>query len=256
VAPVLAGAFSHVAVGDAIADRELPTLDGGSAPLLGKAKASVFVFFRPHQDHSEQVLAQLARLEVELARRPVRFVAVTSSSYDRAEVRALVQATGIRMPVLLDQDDALYGEMGVALHPVVGIAGADHRLAAYQHFLKINMLDVLRGRIQVVLGDIPPSALAAIVAPAAAPITGSAGSTAHRRIHLARMLLDRNNAGKAIESARAAVQAAPELAEAHLVLSEALAAAGQCAEAAAERDAARKLDRKIPAAARPCKPGK
>lgn len=254
LSPVLGAAFSHVAEGDLVADREMPTLDGGRAPLLGHARASVFVFFRPNQDHSQQVLAQLAQLEAELAGRPVRFVAVTSDGYDRAAVRALVQATGIRMPVLLDVGDALYGELGVALHPVVGITGADHRLSGYQHFLKINMLDALRGRVRVALGEIPPSALAAILDPPAAANVDPASAAAHRRLKLARMLLDRGHADKAAESARAAIQESPGSAEAHAVLAAALAASGRCAESASELAAARKLDPGAPAPAAACRP--
>jgi len=254
LAPALGAAFSHVAEGDLIADREMPTLDGGRAPLLGHARSSVFVFFRPNQDHSEQVLAQLAQLEKELAGRPVRFVAVTSDGYDRAEVRALVKATGVRMPVLLDVGDALYGELGVALHPVVGITGADHRLSGYQHFLKINMLDAVRGRILVALGELPPSALAAILNPPAAANVDTASAAAHRRLKLARMLLDRGHAEKATESARRAVQESPASAEAHALLAEALAASGRCGEAAAELAAARRLDPGVAAPKGACQP--
>jgi hypothetical protein len=36
-------------------------------------------------------------------------------------VKALVKQVGLRMPVLWDQADALYGKLGVRLHPVIGI---------------------------------------------------------------------------------------------------------------------------------------
>ncbi len=254
LAPALGAAFSHVAEGDLVVDREMPTLDGGRARLLGHARASVFVFFRPNQDHSQQVLAQLAQLEKELTGRPVRFVAVTSDTYDRAEVRALVQATGLRMPVLIDVGDALYGELGVALHPVVGITGADHRLSGYQHFLKINMLDAVRGRVLVALGEIPPSALAAILNPPAAANVDPSSAAAHRRLKLARMLLDHGHADKAAESAQAAVRESPDWAAAHALLAEALSAAGRCTESAAALAAARKLDPGAPAPKGTCQP--
>jgi hypothetical protein len=166
LAPRSAAAFRNVALGDELRDRVLPTLDGGAAALLGQADASVFLFFRPGQAYSQRTLALAAALEDEFAGKPVRFVAVTSASYDRAEVRRMVRAAGIRMPVLLDEGDALYGELGVRSHPVAGVADARHRLAGFQHFVKINMQDALRGRIAHVLGELDVAELEQVLDPA------------------------------------------------------------------------------------------
>lgn len=238
--PAGARAFANLAVGEPLPNPQLPLLGGGSARLLVPGEISVFVFFRPGQDHSLQTLEQMAELERELAGRPVRFVAVTSADYDREAVRATAAEAGVRMPVLLDDGDALYGELGVSLHPCVGVAGADQRLAAYQHYLKVNMLDVVRGRIRAALGDIGPEELARVLEPPRAG-SGDPLAPARQRARLAAMLLERGNLEKALESAGAAVQAGPELAEAHAVLARALAAAGRCPESAAASAQARRL---------------
>lgn len=242
--PALPRAFSAVAIGDPLPERDLPALSGGKVPWLGKARACVFVFFRPGQDHSLQALRQLAQLERELAAKPVRFVAVTSSSYPQADVAATVAEAGIHMPVLVDEGDALYGELGVIMHPSVGIAGEDHRLAATQHFLKINLRDALRARILRVLGEISETDLAAVLDPPPPP--ASETNPARRRLALARMLLARGHAARAAESARLATEADPGLAEAQAVLGQALAALGRCAEAEAAFAAARRLDPAAP----------
>jgi hypothetical protein len=240
VAPAARG-FTNVAVGEIIRNRDLPALGGGTQPLLARARTNVFVFFRPNQDHSLQTLSELARLEVELAGKPVRFVAITSDSYEIADVREAVRASGIRMPVLLDRGDALYGELGVRLHPVVGIADGSGRLAAYQHFLRINMLDVVRGRIQFLLGEIDERQMARLVAPEASP-TGQGKGAARSRLALARALLARNDVKGAAENARAAIAVDPGLAAAHALLADALAAGGSCSEAERERAQAAALD--------------
>jgi hypothetical protein len=247
--PVEGHAFVNLAVGETLKNRQLPTLDGKSAALLGTARANLFVFFRPGQDHSLQTLTQLAALEMELAGKPVRFVAVTSDSYDRAEVAATAREAGIRMPILLDVGDALYGELGVALHPVVGIADERGRLIAYQHFLKINMLDILRGRIQVALGEIGEAEMAKLVEPPAAKIDLGNRSGAKSRFLLARALLGRGNVEKAIENARAGVALDPTFAPTHAILAKALAAAGQCTEAEHELAEAVRIDPADPTAA-------
>lgn len=233
-----AQAFRDVAVGAPVRNRDLPTLDGRSAPLLGPARANVFVFFRAGQEHSLAALRQVALLEEELRGKPVRFVAVASDADAKEDVIALVREAGARMPVLVDRGDALYGELGVVLHPSVGIADAGHRLVAYQPFRKVNFQDALRARIRLVLGEIGEAELQAVVDP---PSAKTGVNRAHARVKLARSLLAAGAVDAAVESARAAVAMDPAAAEAHAALSEALARAGQCEEASREAGEARRL---------------
>ncbi len=243
-----AEAFRETALGTAIKNRKMPTLEGRTETLFGNAKANVFVFFRSGQDHSEQALRQLAALEKEFAAKPVRFVGIVSSEDARDLVAAVVKDAAVRMPILVDDKDALYGELGVVLHPSIGIADAQYRLVAYQPYRKLNLLDLLRGRIQLVLGEITQAQMDAIVEPPAAPV---AVNRALARVNLAKKLLAAGAVDAAIQSARAAVALEPAHAENHAVLADMLARGGQCAESAAEATAARKLDPAAPAPA-PC----
>lgn len=238
--PTAALSFRGMQAGERLRDREMPTLDGRRALLLGKARASVVVFVRSGQDHSLQALRQLAQLERELAQQPVRFAAVASGGDDRAELRALVAESGVRMPMLLDEGDELYGEWSVALHPIVGIAGPDHRLLSTQHFLKINMLDAVRARIQHALGAISDAQLDAALHPPKPPPRPQ--GAAHNRVKLGRMLLQRGRVDQALDSARKAAEADPGSAEAHAFLAEALAASKRCPEAQDARAQALALD--------------
>jgi tetratricopeptide (TPR) repeat protein len=244
-------AFANLPVGGTLENRQLPTLDGKRLALLGNAKANVFVFFRPEQDHSLQTLTQLATLEREFEGKAVRFVAVTSDAYAREQVAATAREAGIRMPILIDQGDALYGELGVALHPVVGITDGRGKLIAYQHFLKINMLDVVRGRIQVALGELSDEQMAKLVDPPAAAIDLGNRSAAKSRFLLARALLSRGNVEKALENARAGVALDSTFAPVHAILAKALAASGLCAEADEEYAIALRIDANDPTASDP-----
>jgi hypothetical protein len=244
-------AFVNLPLGGTVKNRQMPTLAGKREALLGKSKANLFVFFRPGQDHSVQTLAQLAKLETEFDGKPVRFVAVTSDSYPRDEVAATAREAGIRMPILIDQGDALYGELGVSLHPVVGIVDERGKLIAYQHFLKINMLDVLRGRIQLALGEIGEVEMARLVEPPAAPIALGNRSGAKSRFLLARALLARGSVDKAIENARAGIALDATFAPVHAILAKALLAASQCADAEKEFAEALRIDPRDPDAGEP-----
>src|SRR5919198_1644958 len=100
--PLAAVAFANASLGDPIENAQLPTLDGGTAPLLSaKALANVFVFFRPGQDHSLDTLRAMADCEREFAGKPVHWAAIVSSRFDLRDVRAVVQEAGIQMPVLV-----------------------------------------------------------------------------------------------------------------------------------------------------------
>lgn len=237
--PFRAEAFRQAAVGSPIADRAMVNLDGKRASLLAPGKVTVFVFVRTGQDYSEIALRQLAALERELAGKPVRFVAVVSDGEVPAEVQQLARDTGIRMPVLVDRGDAFYGELGVAMYPSAGIVQRDGRLAAFQPFRKVNYLDALRGRVQVALGELDEAGLAKVLDPGIPEKTGS--GRAHARVTLGRALLAAGNVEQAIESARAAIALEPGRADAHQLLSAALAKAGQCGEAEREAALARQL---------------
>jgi tetratricopeptide (TPR) repeat protein len=237
--PSNAVAFRDAPLGTVIKNRTMPTIDGRKEQLLSSAKANVFVFFRTGQDHSVEALRQFAKLEAEMKGRPVRFVGIVSSSEPPADVLAIARETGIRWPILVDEADALYGELGVYLHPSIGIADDRGKLKGYQPFRKINLLDATRGRIQLALGEIDDAQMAAILDPPPAPIATK--SRAHARVTLARALLGAGKIDDAIASLRRALEVDPNYADAHATLAEALARSGLCAEAETERDAAHRL---------------
>ncbi len=218
----------------------MQTIDGHKEQLLGSSNANVFVFFRTGQDHSMEALKQLADVERDLAGKSVHWVGIVSSNEERQDVVALVRETGIKMPVLIDEGDALYGELGVYLHPSIGIADSRYALVEYQPFRKINLRDLVRARIQVVLGDITEAQLAEVINPPAAPIAMTAGR-AHARVKLARVLLSVGKVDEAIECLRAGLKLDPDSAPAHAALAEALARKGSCSEAESELKAALRL---------------
>ena len=241
----LAGApLANVEVGRKIESEDLPTLDGGRAPLLSRsALANVFVFFRPGHDRSLATLTALATCEKEFAGKPVHWVAVVSGSHAREEVRAVVTASGIRMPVLLDEGDRLYGKLGVRLHPVVGIADGKGVLLAYLPFHQINYCDMVRVRIRYALHEVDLAAVERVDNPPRALFPNAVpGAVAHRRVSLGEMFLASRQWTKAAEQARIALTTDPGLASAHALLGRALAGQGKCREALPVFEVALKLD--------------
>ncbi len=240
-APSLARAFSNVAIGDRLDDPTLAQLGGGRAALLSRdVTVNLFVFFRPEQDHSLSALRGLAGLQRELAGKPVRMVAVVSDGWTAAQVRATVAAAGFTGPVLIDAGDALYGALGVRLHPVVGLADRALRLTAYEHYRQINFIEIVRGRIRTMLGEATEADMARVLDPEKA-LSTSPEAEARRHLNLARLLWKHGNAPKALESVRRSRAVLPTAAALALE-GEITAAGGDCGAARPLFEQALKID--------------
>jgi tetratricopeptide (TPR) repeat protein len=235
-----AEAFQNVAIGDRLAQESLPTLEGGTELLLSdKAQANVFVFFRPNQEHSTETLKAMAACETEFRGKPVHWIAIVSSSWDKGDVKKTITETGIRMPVVVDQDDRLYGKLGLRLHPVVGIADGKFKLLAYEPFMKVNYCDRIRARIKVALQEMSAEDMARVEAPEKATMPGEVeGAALKRRLHLGEMLLKSKQYDKAASEAAAVLAKDPKYVPALVLLGEARAGQGNCAEATTSFDAA------------------
>src|ERR1035437_3139774 len=235
-------AFANVPIGTVMENVSLPALAGGEQNLLSDTNVSVFIFLKPAQEHSNQVMVQTTECEKEMAGKPVHWCAVVSDRIPPAEVAAEVQASGITMPVLIDRGDALYGRFGVVLHPVIGITDQNRRLVAYQPFAKVNYEAFIRAQIRHALKEISDEDLAEVLKPTAAVLGGEA-SVAHRFFRLAEKQFQSTNYDRAITNINTSLEKNPT-AEAHSLRGHILAAQGNRAEAMAAFEAALKLDPK------------
>lgn len=232
----------RVQIGEQVDDVELRTIDGGKAHFLQKGvAANVFVFFRLEQDRSADTLREMARCEKEFEKRPVRWVAVVSDSWPAEEVKALVRETGIKMPVLVDAGDALYGKLGIRLHPVIGIVDRAGKLAAFEPFRQLNYCERIRVRIRLQLGEATEADVARVDEPAATPLPHSDQGVSRRHVNFARRLHDLKQDDQALAELQKALALAPS-AGAWALRGEILAGRGQCAEAAQALEAALKIE--------------
>jgi tetratricopeptide (TPR) repeat protein len=184
----------------------------------------------------------MAICERELASKPVRFVAIVSGETPPADARALAAAGGVKMPVLLDEGDALYQKLEVRLHPVVFLLDARNRVAAFEMYRQIDYCDVVRARMRFLLGEIDEAALAAILQPPRNTMPGDDVRDVSRRdVNLGRRQLGIRQYDKALESARKALEKAPS-AGAFALIGDVHAARGDCARALPQYEQALKLD--------------
>lgn len=235
--PAVAGAE----LGAPIEAVELASLEGRKVPIASrKALANVLFFFRTGQEFSTDALKALAECEREFAAKPVNWVAVVSDTDSPDLVRQAVAESGIRMPVLVDVADALYGRMEVRLHPYTIILDKDRRVAVREPFHKIAFCDRVRAQIRYVLKEITAEEVAKLESPEKATFR-MPGGVAKRHLNYGRLLLEQKKWEKALEQADKALADGP-LAPAFTLRGSALVGMGKCAEAFAAFDRALQLD--------------
>jgi tetratricopeptide (TPR) repeat protein len=227
---------------------ELKTLTGGREKLLSpKARANIFVFFRPNQDRSLDALKQMAACERDLAGKSVHWVAVVSSTELLADIEATVAESGIKMPVLLDEGDVLYDKLGIRLHPMVGIADGKFKLAALEPYRQIDYCELIKTRIRMLLGEADQAALDKVLSPEKSALPGADPvKKAMRDVNMARRLYELGQYEKAVKQAQRALEMAP-VAQAFTIMGSAYAQLGRCEDANRALDQAMKLDPKDPA---------
>jgi tetratricopeptide (TPR) repeat protein len=232
----------RVQLGEQVEDVQLLTIDGRKEHFLQKGlAANVFIFFRPEQERSLDALKEMAACEREFEKRPVRWVGVVSDSWPTETVKALVKETGIRMPILVDAGDALYGKLGIRLHPVIGMVDRAGKLAAFEPHRQINYCERIRVRIKLLLGEATQDDVARVDDPAATPLPHSDQGVSKRHVNFARRLHDLKQDDMALAELQKALGVAPSAA-AWALRGEILSGRGKCTEAAQAFDAALKIE--------------
>lgn len=232
---------ARAAIGTPVANAEMPTADGGKARLLQAVEANVLVFFRPNQENSLSGLKELAQCQKAFTDKPVHWAAIVSDSSSAETAATLVRDSDFAAPVLMDTGDALYGSLGLALHPVVVIVDKDNKLAAFEPFRSVNYCSVVSAHLRFVLHEISADALRQALDPPKAAESGN-GQAARRYRALAETLLKSGNLDKALEYARKSIERDPNPAAGHALTGQILRAQGNCAGAIASFDKALTLD--------------
>jgi tetratricopeptide (TPR) repeat protein len=232
---------AHAAVGTPVGNTEMPTLEGGKAYALKEVDANVLVFFRPNQERSLGALRELAQCQVGFAGKSLNWVAVVSSSAPAENVANMMRDSRFAAPVLVDSGDALYGSLGLALHPVVVIVGRDQKLAAFEPIRSIDYCSVIGARIRHVLREISDDELRVALEPPKSTQGGN-GQVARRYRAFAEALFKDQKYDKALENVKKSLDKDPLLAPAHALLGQILQAQGNCPNAIPAFDRALALE--------------
>lgn len=232
-----------VETGASVPEVTLRRVDGGSAPLVERGPGvTAVLFLKGGQERSLATVREMARCQATLAGKPVRWVGLVPGDSVPAEVRAMVEEGGMKLPVLVDEGDAVYARLSVRAHPGVAVVDRAGRLVAYESFHQVEYCDVVLARIRGALGELTPAEVQRAFAPPASQLPGEEpGGVAMRQVSFGRKLLAGKAYAQAHESARKALALAPSAA-AWTLEGEIFRAEGRCADAAKAFDAALALD--------------
>ncbi len=228
--PLLPG-FTHAKVGTVIENVELPTLAGDPHPFRGRTNVSAFIFFDPAKAHSRAALKQFAAVRDRLRDRPVSWVAVVSDRVSPAAAREAAQAVKLDAPVLVDVGDALFGRLGVALYPVVGVTDAQGRLRHYLPFHKINYAVLIEGAVRHALGELSDAEFERVLHPQAPPMVRDDRWRERTRLNLARRMFAEGRLEDAAKLVEQCLRQTPDDPHALLLKGRLLASRGKISEA-------------------------
>jgi tetratricopeptide (TPR) repeat protein len=144
------------------------------------------------------------------------------------------------MSVLVDEGDALYGRLGVRLHPIVAIVDARRPRAAGEPVRQNNKSERVKVRIRAALGEATEADVARVDEPERATTRTEEG-VARRHLNFARMLQRVGQREKALDEVARSLAVQPG-ADAYALRGELLAGAGRCPEALRAFDAALALE--------------
>jgi len=237
--PAPAPAFKRTAVGETLKPFRLDTPQGDPLPIpeARGAKATLVVFWATWNPRSAQLLEDLQTLYSEQGQNGLQIVAVNAERAEwepatLAAVNGMVAERGLRYPVVLDRNLAVYNDYGAVAMPSVLLADAEGRIVALQEGYPTAARLDLREQALMALGLREPTPADGI-AHADAPHTDP---KVRRQVEMGRLLLERRRPARAVKVLEQAIQEDPTYPEAYRILAQVLDALGRGAEAAAARD--------------------
>lgn len=204
-------ARARVTEGETLEPVQLKTLSGGTEALVSRvATANIILFWRPGQDASLDTLKQMAQCEKLFVGKSVHMVAVVSSTYPLAEVKAAVEAAGLHAQVLLDADDALYGKLEVRQHPLLVVTDDKGKVALSQPYVRLRYCDIVHAHVRYLLKEIDAAQLQlALNPPAASMPNDDKNAVARRWVIMGRREAEDGHCDRAVVSFRKALSITP-----------------------------------------------
>lgn len=222
-----AAAARTPAAGTVLDNPALPALGGGKRKLLGEGPLDVLVFLRPGQAYSADVLPSLEEVRKASGDR-VRWTTLVADRFSKKDVAEMTGGRPLGLPLVFDTGSTVRTALGVVLEPVAALVGKDHKFVRLVAFRKINFGSTLHAYVRHALGEIDDEGLERALDPTAERAVPKASGKAKLYLKLGRRALEAGRLDSALEAAHKAIAVVAELADAHVLLGDVLAAKGDC----------------------------
>jgi len=207
-----------VSTGEPAPDFTLPSIDGSTVSLSDyKGSVVVLIYLRPDQNRSVMALRELKIIHSKFNEKRLQFIGITDKKEKRDELLTLMKDIEINFPVLLDMDRDVYGSYGIRVYPTTLIIDREGKIAYAMPGHALSYKVRLDGTLQYVLGEIDEVQLQEIISPKKKERDVTA-LYAERKYNLALKFTEMRLFDQAIEFAKQAIEARPDIAKSHILL--------------------------------------
>jgi len=207
-----------IARGESAPAFQLKSIDGSTVSLDAyKGQIVVLIYWRPGHDPSRLALKEAYDELKKHEKKSIRILSVIADSENKEEARNILKKEGIDYPLLVDSERQLYGSYGIRVYPTTviidkqGIVAYD--IPSHPPTFK-NSLDAY---IRKLSGEIDEKQLKAALSPEGEE-KDKPTLEAQRMYNLALKFAQSRRPEQAIEAAKKAAAAKPDMAEPHTLL--------------------------------------
>jgi len=221
VTPVIGAAFRNLEKGQPVPDFTIKDMEGLDHNLGGEmGKVVILSFVKVDQDRSIKTLNALEEVGAIFKSEGVTVWGITSQVEDKAAIQALIDKLDLHYPILLDEDQKLYGEFGLFTFPATMVVDQKgnyvHEYASYSS----DFQDTIVNDIKLLLGLISEEDSSKSAAKTEIVELSPEEKDAERNLQMAKVLLKRGFGTKALPKLEKALELNPSLIEARLLSGE------------------------------------
>ena len=217
------------ALGATMRARSLKLADAkGTAALFAGDAVSAVLLFTPDHVPSNEALDAAERCRTALGEAPVRWLALVSDRYTRADLQQTLARPGRMLNVAFDGGDEVYAELKVAVRPTAAVIDRSGRLVDWQPYTTVGFGDKLCARVRHAAGLLDDAGLDAVLNPRRADRPDPDMARAQRYLKLAERLFATGKLDLSEDAVRKALAAHEPVAAAHTLLGTILKARGDC----------------------------
>lgn len=167
-------------------------------------------------EHSAKVLAEIETLTPFLKERNIRRLSVNVQNDDSEAIKEVLNTSGSTIDVYLDKNQKAYAELGIFVMPTILLVDKEGNAAAGMGYSR-DLIDRLKGEIEIMLGEKTPEQVAAELRPEMKE-TAEEVKTGRRHFDFGMVMLQRGQIDAAIREFGKAIEVDPALSEAYLQL--------------------------------------